>query len=107
MKLLELLKKREQELREKIKASNDAAEIRSMGDESECHHGRNQSIGREIEGPAAEKYSRESLIRSRERQHRISQTMHSSEMDLWHPLIRHRRIEMKTLQTQLNTAQHL
>ena len=33
MKLLELLKKREQELREKIKASNDAAEIRSMGDE--------------------------------------------------------------------------
>lgn len=33
MKLLEFLKKREQELREKIKASNDAAEIRSMGDE--------------------------------------------------------------------------
>lgn len=33
MKLLELLKKRAQELRDKINASNDAVEIRSMGDE--------------------------------------------------------------------------
>lgn len=33
MKLLELLKKRAQELRDRINTSNDAAEIRSMGDE--------------------------------------------------------------------------
>lgn len=33
MKLLELLKKRAQELRNRINTSNDAAEIRSMGDE--------------------------------------------------------------------------
>ena len=103
MKLLELLKKREQELREKIKASNDAAEIRSMGDELNA----TMEEIRALEEKLKDQQQRNQQGEPEPQQRTAVPDIPDNAQFRNGFVASFNQTPQKTLQTQLNTAQHL